>query len=105
MYYNMFERPTAAQEDDIDLMILINRLARTIYDLPAAPACSKPALVRNIREAIAAASRGLNHTDAEMEIRAFCHYIVDPKLDRDGIDDLIADYINTAERMVEEGYD
>jgi hypothetical protein len=53
-------------------------------------------------EAIAAASRGLNHTDAEAEVRAFCDYIIDPTLDRDGIDDLIADYINTAERMVEE---
>ena len=103
MYYNIFERPAAAQEDDIDLMIVIGGLARTIYDLPAAPACSKPALVRNIREAIAAASRGLNHTDAEAEVRAFCDYIIDPTLDRDGIDDLIADYINTAERMVEEG--
>jgi hypothetical protein len=102
-YTNTFERPAAAQSDDIDLMITISKLARTIYEMPRGH--FQAPVVRTIRDAIAIAGGRLNHTGAETEIRAFCDCIIDPKLDRDGIDALIADYINTAERMVEEGYD
>ena len=103
MYYNMFERPAAAQEDDIDLMITISKLARIIYEMPRRH--SHAQVVRTLRDGIDIAGGHLNHTAAETEVRAFCHYIVDPKLERDDIDALIADYINTAERMVEEGWE
>lgn len=100
-YTNTFERPAAAQNDDIDLMITISKLARTIYEMPRFHA----PVVRTIRDAIAIAGGRLNHQAAETEVRAFCDCIVDPGLCRDDIDGLIADYINTAERMVEEGWE
>ena len=102
-YTNTFERPTAAQNDDIDLMITISKLARTIYEMPRGHFHAP--VVRTIRDAIAIAGGRLNHQAAETEVRAFCDCIVDPGLCRDDIDGLIADYINTAERMVEEGWE
>jgi hypothetical protein len=103
MYYNMFEHAAAAQNDDIDLMITIGNLARTIYKMPRSH--SHAPVVRTVRDAIAIAGGRLNHQAAETEVRAFCDSIIDPALCRDDIDDLIADYINTAERMVEEGWE
>jgi hypothetical protein len=103
MYYKIFNNPHAAQTDDIDLMILISKLARTIHEMPRGHFHAP--VVRTIRDAIALAGGRLNHTDAETEVRAFCDCVIDPGLCRDDIDGLIADYINTAERIVEEGWE
>jgi hypothetical protein len=102
-YTNTFDRPAAAQNDDIDLMITISKLARTIHEMPRGHFHAP--VVRAIRVAIAVAGGRLNHTDAETEVRAFCDCIIDPGLCRDDIDGLIADYIECAARMVEEGWE
>jgi len=101
-YSNTFDRPAAAQNDDIDLMISISKLALTIREMPRGHFYAP--VVRTIRDAIAIAGGRLNHAAAEAGVRTFCDCIIDPGLCRDDIDGLIADYIECAARIVEEGW-
>jgi len=99
-YTSIFDRPVAAQNDDIDLMITISKLARTIHELPSSP--FRAAITEAICDAISVAGKSLNHHAAQNEVRDFCDYVNDPTLDRDSIRDLITDYIDAANWLVEE---
>lgn len=105
MYYNIYTDPEATQTDDLEVMLVVNKLARVIYEMPPIYGANRRAVVRTIRDAIEAASRGLNHGGAENEVRAFCHYVTDEQITKDEVDALMADYLGVALRMVEEGWE
>ena len=96
-YYNMFNNPTAAQNDDIDIVNGALALARTLRD----DVDDRSAFIAGISETICNASGRINHTAASREVRHFGAYLIDTHR-RDDLDDLICDYLSTAQAMVEE---
>jgi protein tyrosine/serine phosphatase len=96
MFYRLYDRPAAAQADDIKIINTINSL----IDVLRQP--QKKAVVRSIADAIEAAAYDLNHFHAETEVRAFCTSVTDV-IDSDELSAIIDDYIKQAELMVKEG--
>jgi hypothetical protein len=101
-YYNMFNNPTAAQNDDIDIVNGALALARTLRDDDAIwpRAWSRTPFLEGLAETIIQASEQMNHTAASREVRNFGFYLTDTH--RDDLDDLICDYLSTAQKLVEE---
>ena len=95
-YYNMFNNPTAAQNDDIDIVNGALALARTLRD----DVDDRSAFIAGLSKTIRNASGRINHTAASREVWRFGAYLTDTH--RDDLDDLICDYLSTAQKLVEE---
>jgi len=95
-YYNIFNNPTAAQNADIDIVNGALALARTLRD----DVDDRSAFIAGISETICNASGRINHTAASRAVWRFGAYLTDTH--RDDLDDLICDYLSTAQKLVEE---
>jgi len=98
-YYQMFRDPEAAQEDDMDIIYDAMTLARTLRDDVYNISTFSFQISRMIRDV----SKKINHAGAQVEMWKFGGFL--PDADRGEIDDLICDYLGTAQHMIETGYD
>jgi hypothetical protein len=103
-YYESFNNPTAAQNDDIDIVEGALALARAIRDdvvtVGSSPASCR-VFVEGIGTTIRTASHRINHVAASKEVWQFGAYLA--STDYADIDDLICDYLSSAQALVEGG--
>lgn len=104
-YYSDYNNPTAAQDDDIEIVNGALALARVLRDdvvvVKSATAWGCSAFVEGVAKTIRDASHRINHVAASKEVWKFGAYLVGTH--REDIDALICDYLSTAQALVEEG--
>ena len=98
-YYRDYNNPAATQNDDLDIVAGALALARTLRDDVAMSAANVD-LVCGVAAAIRATSHGLNHTIAGQEVWKFGAYL--PTAALDDVDAMIADYLETAQSLIED---
>lgn len=98
-YYSDYNNPVTAQQDDLDIVGRALALARTLRDDVA---MSKPSadLVAGVASTIKDSSYDMNHVIAGKEIWRFGAYL--PTTEPDELDAMISDYLETAEKLVED---
>ena len=103
-YYSDYNNPTAAQDDDIEIVNGALALARALRDdvvtRGSSPACCAD-FISGIARTIRTASHRINHVAASLEVWRFGAYVTDTA--REDLDALICDYLSTAQALVEEG--
>jgi hypothetical protein len=103
-YYENFNNPTAAQNDDIDIVEGALALARAIRDdvvtVGSSPASCR-VFVEGIGATIRTASYRINHVAAGKEVWKFGAYVADTAYE--DLDDLICDYLSSALALVGRG--
>ena len=100
-YYESFNNPAAAQNDDIDIVEGALALARAIRDDVVTSPFSYRVFVEGIGTTIRTASHRINHAAASKEVWQFGAYLA--STDYADIDDLICDYLSSAQALVEGG--
>jgi hypothetical protein len=100
-YYAHFNDPTAAQNDDIDIVEGALALARAIRDDVVTSPFSYRVFVEGIGTTIRTASHRINHVAASKEVWQFGAYVADTA--HEDLDDLICDYLSSAQALVEGG--
>lgn len=102
MTYEIYQNPAATQEDDIDIVNNALALARVLRDdvvVKGATAWGYTAFVEGVAKTIRDASTRINHPEAGHEVWRFGAYLVGT--DRDNLDNLICDFLSSAQAMVE----
>ena len=102
MAYEIFQNPAATQADDIDVVNNALALARVLRDdvvVKGATAWGCSAFVEGVAKTIRDASRRINHVEAGREVWRFGAYLVGT--DRDDLDNLICDFLSSAQALVE----
>lgn len=101
MTYEIYDRPSEVQADDLEIVRSAIALARFLREDMSAW-CSEP-IVAGVARTIRDASRRINDPDAERAVWRFGAYVGGAS-GRDEIDDLICDYLSDAQQIVEQGY-
>ena len=103
-YHSDHNNPTAAQDDDIEIVNGALTLARALRDdvvtRGSSPLCCAD-FVDGVARTIRTASRRINHPTARDEVWRFGAYVLDTA--REDLDALICDYLSTAQALVEDG--
>lgn len=102
MAYEIYQNPAATQADDIEIVNTALTLARVLRDdvlVKGATAWGYTPFVEGVAKTIRDASQRINHVDASHEVWKFGAYLVGT--DRDDLDNLICDYLSSAQALVE----
>lgn len=102
MTYEIYQNPAATQENDIDIVNNALALARVLRDdvvVKGATAWGYTAFVEGVAKTIRDASQLMTHVGASHEVWRFGAYVVGTH--RDDLDNLICDFLSSAQAMVE----
>ena len=87
--------------DDQGIVEAALSIARTVRDDVPAGRWTRSAVLPGIGDTISAMATRMNHTAAAAELKSFGRFVVDT-FDNDDLDDLIQDYLVSAQTLVED---